>query len=367
MTPLLLLLVSCSREGFHGGTTFTQNVEQAYADCSESEIRFLTSKQGIQTAFANCGSNKFAHFTWSPNGRFVYFQLTHGGHVMDGEAKTIATVPTETPIAGAAWVRDDLLAVPVGPAQGATDGKPRLMLYNRGTQTLETLRLALTEPRDLFPAESDENLLLTGLGEAGARRLLAVNLRDGQLSEPYPWLGALPAEARVVVEAKAGLVGVAGPEGGVLYRVDGAELGRWPGVKRVIPHPEGRYVALEVDGAEVSPFDMRSWDELSEEARERELLRQKQWLERQPDWAKKPIIPPEIHIVDLSTGARFRVTAFWGDRFEWYRNRNYYASFVLFGVEGKQLNRNVGLVDLREKLRMVDQGDLPLGLERVEG
>ena len=35
------------------------------------------------------------------------------------------------------------------------------------------------------------------------------------------------------------------------------------------------------------------------------------------------------------------------------------------GVEGKQLKRNVAFVDLREKLRMADAGDVPFGLERV--
>ncbi len=361
-----LLLTSCSREEFHGSQTFTQTVEQAYAECSESEIRFLTGKQGIQTAFANCGSNKFAHFRWSPNGRFIYFQLTHGGHIMDGEEKTISTVPTEMPVDSAAWLRDDLLVVPLGPPEGAADKNGRLVLFNRSSNTLNTINLNLSEVRDLHLGETEQQVVLTGLDSAGVRKVVSVNTGDGQVSVPFPWLTQLdPAAGTLVYEAKAGLVGVAGPEGGVLYKADGAELGRWPGVKRVVPHPEGRYVALELDGAPVSPFDMRAWDELSEQARARELARQEEWLKRQPDWVTKQIVPPEVQIFDLQNGNRLRVTAFWGDRFQWYQSRNYYASFVMFGVEGKQLNSNVGLVDLREKLRMVDQGDMPLGLEPV--
>lgn len=369
LSPLAaLLLASCSREEFHGSQTFTQTVEMAYAECSESEIRFLTGKQGIQTAFANCGSNKFAHFRWSPNGLFIYFQLTHGGHIMDGEAKTITTVPTETPVAAAAWMRDDLLVVPMGPAEGATSKNGRLALFNRSTNTLDTINLSLAEVRDLYPGATDQQLVLTGLDEAGVRKVVSVNTTDGQVSVPLPWLTEVDAAVGTLVyEAAAGLVGVAGPEGGVLYKVDGTELGRWPGVKRVVPHHEGRYVALELDGAPVSPFDMRSWDELSEQARQRELARQEEWLKRQPDWVPKEITPPEVQIVDLEKGVRLRVTSFWGDRFQWYRSRNYFASFVMFGVEGKQLNRNVALVDLREKLRMVDKGELPLGLEAIEG
>lgn len=363
----LLLLPGCSREEIYGGQTLTQTIAQAYADCNESEIRFLASKQGIQTAFANCGSNRFAHMAWSPNGRWLYFQLTHGGHIMDGEDKTIITVPTELPVASAAWLRDDVLALPLGPAKGSANSHGRIVIFNRTANTLDDLSVPLSEQRDLQRVGEDTKLLLTGIDDSGTRKVIIVDTVTGESTPALPWLQEVDAaDGRVVYAHDAGLVGVTDGAGGHLYKLDGTELLSVAGAKRVIPHPEGRYVALELDGAPVSPFDMRSWDELSETARERELARQEKWLEKQPDWVNKEVIPPEVQIVDLQDGKRYRVTSFWGDRFQWYEARNYYASFVLFGIEGKQLNANIGLTNLHERLRMLSKGESPLGMELME-
>ena len=40
-------------------------------------------------------------------------------------------------------------------------------------------------------------------------------------------------------------------------------------------------------------------------------------------------------------------------------------SFILWGIEGKQLHRNVAVVDIAERLRMIDKGETPLGVERL--
>ncbi|RME28262.1 MAG: hypothetical protein D6798_02795, partial [Deltaproteobacteria bacterium] len=359
---------ACSREDLYGGQTFTQTVAQAYADCNESEIRFLASKQGLQTVFDNCGSNNFAAFSWSPDGRWLYFELTHGGYILDGETKDILTVPTEAPVARAAWLRPDLLAIPLGPPEGATDDHGRIALLNRSAGTLDELKVPLSALRDLQP-DGQDGLVLTGLDDQGRRRIRRIDVATGALTVPWTFLDAVDAETgRVDFAPDAGLIGVAGPEGGRLLKADdGSVLVELPGVKRVIPHHEGRYIALEVDGAPVSPFDMRAWDELSPEARERELQRQKKWLEKQPDWVTKEIIPPEVQVLDLQKGARYRITSWWGDRFQWYKPRNYYFSAVMFGIEGKQLNTNVILGDLREKLRMLDKGEVPLGMEVIAG
>ena len=144
---------------------------------------------------------------------------------------------------------------------------------------------------------------------------------------------------------------------------DGSSIGVFPEVMRAIPHPDGRYVALETLGEAISPFDQRSWNELSPEARERELARRDEWLQRLPDWAPREMKPPEIQILDLETQQRLRITAFNGEHFEWYRPRPYYCSFILWGIESKQLHRNVGLVDIAERLRMVGKGEVPMGVE----
>jgi hypothetical protein len=135
---------------------------------------------------------------------------------------------------------------------------------------------------------------------------------------------------------------------------------------RAIPHPGGRYVALELTGAPVSPYFQRSWDELSPDRRERELARRKQWEKNLPSWAPREVFPPEIQILDLQKNKRYRVTAYWGDQFEWYTAQDYFSSNILWGIEGKQLHRNVILTDMAERLRMLDKGEVPLGMEVVD-
>lgn len=360
----LFAVANCSREDLYGDATFTDNVEAAYEECDEGEISFLAGKHGIQTAFGNCGSNKFAHIEWSPDGRLLYFQLTHGGHIMDGETKAVMTVPTSTPIAGAAWVRADLLAMPVGPSEEAPEGGPRIAFFNRAANTLEYVALGLSEPRDLWPVGEADQIYLTALDEQGDRRPYLVDPATGSVSRALEFL-AKPVE-RLVVEAEADLLTWSDGHTSELMRLsDQSSLAVLPEVLRAIPHPEGRYVALETLGEPISPFDQRHWNELSPEARERELARRDEWLERLPDWAPRDMQPPELQILDLQTGERFRITAFYGEHFEWYRPRPYYCSFILWGIEGKQLHRNVALVDIAERLRMAGKGELPMGLERV--
>jgi hypothetical protein len=368
---LALTLPACSRDDVYGGSTFTDNVAEAYAECSSAEIEFLAAKHSLQLAFDECGSNKFAEVDWSPDGRLLYFQLTHGGHVLDAENKTIEAVPTEGPGAGAVWVRDGLLAVPLKPADAAanTDGTEasdawRIAWYDRTARTLETVPLTVAEPRDLQPAGDGDDLIFTAVGDGGLRSTWRYSRNSGALEPALPFLPA--GVDRLVYEPDAGLVGWSDGKDGKLLRLpDGELVADLPGALRVIPHHEGRYVALEVEGDPISLFDQRTWNELSPEAREREQRRKEQWLETLPEWAPREARPPEIHIVDMTTMERYRITAFYGDHFEWWRPRNYWASFVLWGIEGKQLHRNVAITDLHERLRMAAKGELPWGLEKV--
>ncbi len=373
---LLLWSVGCDRQDLYGDATFTDNVKSAYAECSPGEIRFLSAKHGLQLAFDACGSNKFANFAWSPNGIDLYFQLTHGGHVMDAEMKTILGVPTETPVADAAWLRDGVLVVPL-PPEGSLDTKVtsretaskaarssaekyRLGIYDRGDRTLRLVELPVREPQDLQMV--DGRLLLTGLGDTGTRHPFWVNTDTGAAERALPWM-TQPAESLVVA---GDLVGWSDLEDGGLFTRDGLSVRELPGVRRVIPHPGGRYVALEVDGESISLFDQRSWNELSEESREREQRRKQKWLEGMPEWMPREMQPPELQLLDLTEGGHFRVTSFYGEHFAWYTAQDYWCSFILWGLEGKQLHRNIALTDLAERLRMLAAGDHTLGMERLE-
>ena len=70
-----------------------------------------------------------------------------------------------------------------------------------------------------------------------------------------------------------------------------------------------------------------------------------------------------------SPDQRWRFTAFYGDRFQWYTatpDPMRHASFVLWGIEEKELNKNVALTDLSERLRYAAGGNLPMGMAIYE-
>ena len=369
MNPLLVLslvfvLGGCSRESMYDDGSFTQNVSDAFAPCNEGEIRFLSGKHNIQTAFRRCGSNKFAHFQWSPDGVHLSFQLTHGAHIMNGLEKTITVVPTETPSHGAGWLTKDILAVPLGPAED--DTRYRVVIYNRAANTMHTLPLDVKEPRHLQAWDGKGGkVLMTAVGEDGQRRPYTLDTATGTLSRALSWLTQPVTELFMSREAK--LVGWStATDSEVAQLEDGKTLHLLPGVTRAVPNKKGDWIALELLGAPISHFDQKSWDQGTEEQRAREKVRLAKWLERQPDWVSREVQPPEIHLLHTPTRGRYRITAFYGDRVQWYPGKRAYLAFMMWGIEGKQLNRNVAFTDLRERLRMILAGQIPLGVELVK-
>ena len=376
---VLLTIGACERDSLYDDADLTENVAKAYEECEPTEIEFLTRKNNIQLVFDACGSNNFAAFEWSPNGIQIYFQLTHGGHILNAETGGLTTVPTETPISGGAWIRNGLLAVPIAPSglvDATTSGEkasrlakesgsfPRIAMYDLDASMLNVLPLSIREPKDLQSLGDGRQLVLTGLDETGIRRPYRFDPATGEATRILPWLDH--SVDRLVYEAKSGLVAWSSGGETEVNKIDsGDSVLVLPDATRIIPHPDGRYWALETQGAPISPYFQRSWDEIPKQARERELERLKKWEEELPDWAPREIHPPELQIIDTTDGTRMRITAFFGDHFEWYTPKNYFCSFMLWGVEGKQLHRNVGLTDMAEKLRMIGQGDTPLGIERM--
>ena len=367
--PLLLMaLTGCERDDFYSDATFTDNVAVAYASCDDKEIGFLAAKHGIQLAFDACGSNKFSGIDWSPDGQVLSFSLTHGSHLLDADTMQIEVMPTETPLASTAWIRDGLLAIPLPPTEAAGDAGPlRIAYYDRAARTIDYVEMptGYTDPRDLQPAAATgDGVALSLIGPDGLRRPFGFDRNTGSLDRILPFLDQ-PVD-RFSLAPAADLVAWSSADSTELMRTStGESLHVFAGVTRGIPHREGRYVALEVLGEPISLFDQRTWNELSPEARERELRRKEKWLETLPEWAPREAQPPEIHVVDLSKNERYRITAFFGDHFEWYAPRNYWLSFILWGIEGKQLHRNVAVTDIAERLRMLDKEETPMGVERL--
>jgi len=357
------MFVGCDRESLYGGSDFSQDVHDSFADCNEAEIKRLAMAHNIQTAFGRCGSNRFSHFSWSPDGVHLYFQLTHGSHILNGEAKTITTVPTEGPTARAAWLTKDILAIPLPPPENGT--RERIAIYNRSAATIEYRDLSVKTPRDLQSFGDGTSVVFTAIDTENIRRPYRMDLNTGQVERVFEWIEQ--SVNRIALSEKADLLAWSSDKDTELVRLsDGTPLNLFPNVSRAVPHDDGRWVALETPGAEISHFDQRSWNEVSPSTRKRELARQKKWAERQPEWVEMNTRPPEVQLFDMTNGKRYRVTAFWGRETQWYPSKGHYLAFMMWGIEGKQLNRNVGLTSMAERIRMIDAGQLPLGIEAVE-
>jgi len=360
----LLTAQGCDRDAIYSEQSVSDAIYDTYAECSESEIRWLTGKHNIQTVFEKCGSNNFSKFAWSPDGIHLYFQLSMTGHIINGEAKTITTLPTENPIGQVAWLDKDRVAMPLGPEEGGTVN--RLAVYDRARNTASITEMDLPEPDQLQTARDGKTVYVVSTSD-GRKSVYKVVPSEGIVQKAFPWRNE-SFDSFTYSASKEGshLVAFGVQDEVTVHRIgDGEEVFRFSDATRAILHPDGRYAALETLGDPINPFDQKTWDEMSPEAREREQRRTEEWLARQPDWVPKEVRPPSIDIVDLSSGDRYRSTAFYGDHFEWYPDYNYYASFLLWGVEGKELNKNVALTNLAERLRMLDKGETPLGFQRL--
>ncbi|HJN73627.1 MAG TPA: hypothetical protein QGF58_06800 [Myxococcota bacterium] len=358
---LLLTLAGCDRDDLYQTSTFSENVYNAYEDCRDTELRFLAGKHNIQTAFEPCGSNNFVHYRWAPDGVQLYFQLPMSAHILNGVDKTIGTVPTEVPVGDAAWMAREYLVFPIAPPKGGT--KQRMLRFDRMQASVIELELDVEDPRDLMPTGSADSVYFTAESE-GARRIFVANFTEMTVAPIFPFVTSAdtftyePAMQQLAVG-----------EGDTVrtFTADGGLLETFPDATRGSIHPAGRYVALEKLGEPISPFDQRSWNELSEDARERELRRMEEWLAKQPEWVMTEVSPPVIEVWDRDQSERWRFTSFYGSKFQWYpyQPELLYASFVLWGLEGKEMNRNVAITQLHERLRMAGNGETPMGMEKV--
>ena len=373
-----LLTTGCDRDDLYGESTFSQNVAQAYAERDAGEIKFLTGKHAIHLGFKPCGSNKFAAATWSPDGTLLYFQLTHGGHILVGETGDVETIPTETPVGPATWIRDNYLVLPLAPVGSVEFGSSeeeahkraadaagpwRLALYDRGSSALEVVDLPVSAPRDLQHTGVGTQVAMTAQGDDGIRRAWVFDPLTGETTRLLPWWEGAVESLQVAGEL---VTFRDGTDVTIRRRDDGAEVATIPNANRAIIHPKGRYAMLELDGAPISLFVQEGWRELEPEREAREKARQKQWMENLPEWAPREATPPELHVLDLDKKQRTKIKAYYGRQFEWLPREDYWCSMLLWGVEGKQLHANVGYLNIRERLRMLDSGEVPYGMERVD-
>lgn len=355
--PALALIVSaCS--GNPDQRSLYDNVGQAFAECNPAEIRWMTEKHELMPAFKYCGSNNIRHFAWNPAGTLLYFDLPMTSHLIDAslDHKPLYTLPFPTPVGSGAWISDTRLVVPVGPNADDEAKRERIGLYDTFQQSIEFRRISgLTGITDLAHGRTASEVLFTANNAAGTREVYALDLDDGSVKQAFPWLSGQVDTFTFTRKLGVAVVGLG--QTVTVYRVeDGTSLGSWSPASRGTVHPGGRWLALEHEGEEVSVFYQRTWDELSERARKIEEQKAQRLESRLPDWYPKRVRLPTVSMVDLESGKRWAIRSFYGTRFAWYEARDFYGSFLLWGFEGKSLNRNVLLGNMAARLYAMEHG-----------
>jgi hypothetical protein len=126
-------------------------------------------------------------------------------------------------------------------------------------------------------------------------------------------------------------------------------------------HPDGKWMALEHKGEKVSVFYQRRWEKQKGRDWEQEKKRVAELEKNLPAWYDSKVRLPTISFVQMETGKRWGIRTFFGEQFNWYPQTNarakYFGSYILWGFEGKQVNRNVMLGDLMPLLYDMQKGN----------
>ena len=354
---LVALALGCSGGGSE--LDLAERASAAFSDCDPVSIQRLAERQSLQLALKPCGANQGVAGQWSDDGRELAFWLPGGATVLDGVAKTLQPIPGEAPLIAPAWLEPGVVALALEPAPGGSGC--RLARLDLRQSTMEVVAVPETAPRDLA-ALAGGALLLTAVGADGARRPAALTWGSAALAPALPWLTA-PVEQ---LSLAGDLVGWADASGAHVARASTGEvLEDLPGFTAALPHRDGRYVALSGPGAPISTFDQRPWGDTTPTERARQAERTQAWLERLPPDVPTTVRPPEIQILDLETGARWRFLAYYGDHLQWYPGRSGWLSLSLWGIEGKQVNANVALADVLTRVRLAEAGAADAGVQRV--
>ena len=345
--------------------TFTDNVGEAFEPCNSAEIKFLASKHNFMTAFANCGSNNFSNFGWSPSGRHLFFQLTHSSHIMDADAanKQTLTIPTSTPVGDGGWLSNSQVAVPI-----ALPDDPRIAIAVYDMEQSSVFSHPVDDVSaisELQRGASKTQVLFSGTGDGETRHIYRMDLDTGDVKPAFAWLTA-PIDTFTFTAALNRLV-VGTKNTVTLYDSEtGQALDTWSPAYRGTLHPDGSWLALEHLGEPISIFYQRAWDELPEPARRRELAKAERLEASLPDGYPKKIQPPILSFVEMDSGKRWQMNNVQGETFQWYEAKNYYGSFIVWGFEHKQVNRNVVLGNFFDRFRNLKRGDNVTGVSAFE-
>ena len=357
MIWLIMSLMGCSREDFYATQSLSQSVKNVYDDCDEGRIGFLKRKSNVQTIFSDCGSNNVYNFDWSPNGTLMYFQAYTNAFILNPENKGVDQLPVDSPTDKAVWLNDQTIIIPV---IDSSTNKPTLTVYQI-TGELTKHAIPGSKPQDL-QRYTDGKILLSIVNDSGKRVPYSFGSTSG-FERVLPFVNEVN---NISAAPNVDLLAYADASGTHITKMTGESIVDFPDAHRGIPHPEGKYIALEVDGAPMAPVDMGDGKYKAPEVQEREEKRRQQRIDNLPDWAPQEVIPPEIHVYNVENQRRYRMTQFFGAHFQWYPTQKYFCSLYIQGIGGQFINPNVGLTDIGVALLMADNDDYPSSVELWE-
>ena len=315
------LLSACKTEG----PTFTEAVEEVYKHCDADALNFRAASKGMQLAFKPCGSNNFVHFTWSINGLNLYYQASQGGWVLKDTGENYP-LRVGIPRARPAWLTADMLAY--ADASGRKIG-----VYQVSSHILNLLELDQVEPEQLTRGkEVDEVLYMAAETPGGVRDIyrLAVNTAESEKAFQWMDLGVEDFTYQPLVDTVC-YRELGGKDVVCARAEDGEELVRVEGRLRGGLSTDGRYLVTEGPGEPVKVFPEGAGEK--------------------PSFLPEEIVPPALWIMDVQAGKEILWEGVHGTQFEWYGAAPYYGSFLLWGFDGLESNRNVTLVDLRNYMK----------------
>lgn len=335
---------------------FTQDVIAAYETCDEAEIKLLAAKHNLQLVFEPCGSNNFLHYAWSPNGVELYYHTNSGPWLLNGETQELKGLPVGFPISNAVWFNDDYVAFAekgvktynidvydvhknVINITGIQQVAPRLL--TRGQAADEVLFLAAEREPD--PAVKDDRPPET---------LYRLRANTGTLEPAFPWLNEPVVDYTYSRHSDLLAYRTSSSDGVVVARGDSGEVvHEFPGIERASVSTDGRFIALEGPGQPISIFHQQTEEDAAAAEEAGEEPETTDIADDLPEYLPREVQPPTLWILDTTTGERHQLQDVFGYQFQWYEAKRYYASFVLWGMENKEFNRNVVLTDLTPQLR----------------
>jgi hypothetical protein len=331
--PLLLALALSFAIGCDGciddGPSFQDSVKEAYAPCNGDLLKAKAGMKAMQLVFKPCGSNNFQNFAWNPQGITLYYRTLQGPWILKDTGENLP-LRIGMPGVAPAWFNASMLAVPDSTGR-------KMSVYNIESHILNLLELDQVDPEQLFKGKGDDEIIyLAAESPGGLKYAWRLYANTGESERAFGWLD----EGLESVSYRA-------EKDIVCYRVYGetevrcadAETGdtlrSFPDRDRVTVSVDGRYAMEEGLGTEVSVF--REGHELA--------------IADLPPGVTTRVRPPSFWITDMETGRQLPWEGVHGHAFQWYDSAPYYASFLLWGFDGEQLNANVALVDVRHFLK----------------